>query len=159
MIGMIADKCKLTRRQSIKRLLGLAGAAVAAPMFNRGRFQLFAQSATKYSERAIDLRQRSTTIDMLNPFTLVGVLAPIKGDKRPTWFTNPETFTPADFQRFKDSRIDVMHVGVGTVGPNAYDEVTSFLGHWNGLMAHHTDKFLRVDCVIRRLRDILPSRC
>jgi membrane dipeptidase len=73
------------------------------------------------------------------------VLAPIKGDKRPTWFTNPETFTTADFQRFKNSRIDVMHVGVGTVGPNAYDEVTSFLGHWNGLMAHHTGKFMRVD--------------
>ena len=114
-------------------------------MLNRGWFQLFAQSATKYSARAIDLVQRSTIVDMLNPFTLIGVLAPLKGDKRPTWFTNPETFTAADFQRFKDSRIDVMNVAVGTVGPNAYDQVTSFIGYWNGFIAHHTDHLMRVD--------------
>ena len=114
-------------------------------MLNRGWFQLFAQSATKYSTRAIDLVQRSTIVDMLNPFTLIGVLAPLKGDKRPTWFTNPETFTAADFQRFKDSRIDAMHIGVGTVGPNAYDQVTSFIGYWNGFIAHHADKLMRVD--------------
>ena len=118
---------------------------MVAPMLNRGWFELFAETTTKYSTRAIDLLQKTTTIDMLNPFTLVGVLAAPKGDKRPTWFTNPETFTAADFQRFKDSRIDVMNVAVGTVGPKAYDEVTSFIGHWNGFIAHHTDKFLRVD--------------
>lgn len=135
----------ITRRQSIERVVGLAAAAIAAPMLNRGWFQLFAETATKYSARAIDLVQGSTTVDMLNPFTLIGVLAPIRGDKRPTWFTNPETFTAADFQRFKDSRIDIMHVAVGTVGPNAYDQVTSFIGHWNGLIAHHADKLMRVD--------------
>src|SRR5205823_2543633 len=70
---------------------------------------------------------------------------PLKGDKRPTWFTNPETFTAADFQRFKDSRIDIMHVAVGTVGPNAYDQVTSFIGYWNGFIAHHADHLMRVD--------------
>jgi hypothetical protein len=59
-----------------------------------------AESATTYSARAIDLVQRCTVVDMLNPFTLLGVLAPFKADKRPTWFTNPETFTSADFQRF-----------------------------------------------------------
>jgi hypothetical protein len=84
-------------------------------------------------------------VDLLNPFTLLGVLAPFKGDKRPTWFTNPETFTVADFQRFKDSRIDVMHVGVGTVGPNAYDQVMWFLGLWNGFIAHHGEHLMRVD--------------
>jgi hypothetical protein len=87
----------LTRRQSLKRLLGIAAATITAPMINRGWFQLFAESATKYSARAIDLVQRSTIVDMLNPFTLLGVLAPFKGDKRPTWFTNPETFTANDF--------------------------------------------------------------
>ena len=114
-------------------------------MLNRGWFRVFAQGATKYSSRAIDLLQRTTTIDMLNPFTLVSVLAPLKGDKRPTWFTNPEIFTADDFQRFKESRIDVMNVAVGTVGPNAYEDVTSFIGHWNGLIAHHTDKLTRID--------------
>jgi membrane dipeptidase len=134
----------MTRRQSLQRVVGIAAATVLAPMLNRGWFQLFADT-TKYSARAVDLLQRSTVLDMLNPFTLVGVLAPLKGDKRPTWFTNPETFTAADFQRFKDSRIDAMNVAVGTIGPNAYEEVTLFLGHWNGFIAHHTDKLTRID--------------
>ncbi|HXP35385.1 MAG TPA: membrane dipeptidase [Chthoniobacterales bacterium] len=135
----------ITRRQSLKRVVGIAAATIAAPMLNRSWFQLFAQSATKYSTRAIDLVQRCTIVDMLNPFTLIGVLAPIKGDKRPTWFTNPETFSAADFQRFKDSRIDVMHIAVGTIGPNAYDQVTSFIGYWNGFIAHHAERLIRID--------------
>lgn len=135
----------ITRRRSLKRIVGFAAATLAAPMFNRGWFQLFAQTATKYSTRAIDLLLRSTTIDMLDPFTLVGVLAPFKGDKRPTWFTNPETFTEKDFQRFKDARVDVMHIGVGTSGPDAYEQTTGFIGRWNGLIAHNGDRLLRVD--------------
>jgi Zn-dependent dipeptidase, microsomal dipeptidase homolog len=135
----------LTRRQSIKRVLGFAAATLAAPMFNRGWFQLFAQSATKYSARAIELLQKSTTIDMLDPFSLVGVLAPFRGDKRQTWFTNPETFTENDFQRFKDSRMDVMHIGVGTSGPDAYDQTMRFIGRWNSLIAHQERYLLRVD--------------
>ena len=86
----------ITRRQSLKGLLSAAAATITAPMINRGWFQVFAESAAKYSARAIDLVQRATVVDMLNPFTLLGVLAPFKGDKRPTWFTNPETFTPAN---------------------------------------------------------------
>ena len=125
----------ITRRQSLKRLAGIVGATFAGPMINRDWFQLFAQTTTKYSARAIDLVQRTTVVDMLNPFTLIGVLAPLKGDKRPTWFSNPETFTAADFQRFKDSRIDAMHI----------DQVMSFIGLWNGFIAHHTDKLMRVD--------------
>ena len=70
----------ITRRQSLKRLLGVAAATITVPTINRGWFQLFAESATKYSARAIDLVQRSTVVDMLNPFTLLGVLAPFKGD-------------------------------------------------------------------------------
>ncbi len=111
----------ITRRQYLKRLLGVGAATLAAPLINRGWFQLLAETTTKYSARAIDLVQRTTIVDMLNPFTLLGVLAPFKGNNRPTWFTNPETFTAADFQRFKDSRIDAMHIGVGAAGPNAYD--------------------------------------
>jgi hypothetical protein len=45
----------ITRRQSLKRLLGVAAATITAPTINRGWFQLFADSATKYSARAIDL--------------------------------------------------------------------------------------------------------
>ena len=135
----------ITRRQSLKSLIAVAAGTITAPMINRDWFQLFAGSATKYSERASDLVQRSTVVDMLNPFTLLGVLAPFQGDKRPTWFTNPETFTANDLQRFKDSGINVMHVAVGTVGPTAYDQVMWFLGLWNGFIAHHGEHLMRVD--------------
>ena len=50
----------ITRRQSLKRLLGVAAATLTVPGINRGWFQLFAESATKYSARAIDLVQRGT---------------------------------------------------------------------------------------------------
>ena len=66
----------ITRRQSLKRLLGVGAATLAAPLINRDWFQLFAETTTKYSARAIDLVHRATIVDMLNPFTLPGVLAP-----------------------------------------------------------------------------------
>jgi hypothetical protein len=70
----------ITRRQSLKRLLGVAAVTITAPTISRGWFQLFADSATKYSARAIELVHRAIIVDMLNPFTLLGVLAPFKGD-------------------------------------------------------------------------------
>src|SRR5207248_2915919 len=136
---------RITRRGSLKRLGALAAGAFVAPMINRGRFELFAQSTGKYSARAIDLLRQSTVLDMLNPFTLIGVVAMFKGDKRATWFTNPETFSAQDLQRFKDSRIDVMHIGVGTSGPDAYEQTLKFIGAWNGFLAHHDAHLLRVD--------------
>ena len=73
---------RITRRGSLKRLGALAAGAFVAPMINRGRFELFAQSTEKYSARAIDLLRQSTVLDMLNPFSLIGVVAMFKGDKR-----------------------------------------------------------------------------
>ena len=127
----------ITRRSSLKRLGALATGAFVAPMINCGCFELFAQSARSYSARAIDLLQKSTVLDMLNPFSLIGVVAMFKGDKRATWFTNPETFSAQDLQRFKDSRIDVMHIGVGTSGPDAYEQTLKFIGAWNGFLNRH----------------------
>jgi len=48
----------ITRRQYLKRLLGVGAATLAAPLINRGWFQLLAETTTKYSARAIDLVQR-----------------------------------------------------------------------------------------------------
>ena len=81
---------RITRRGSLKRLGALATGAFVAPMINRGRFELFAQSTKKYSARAIDLLRQSTVLDMLNPFSLIGVVAMFKGDKRTTWFLIPK---------------------------------------------------------------------
>ena len=118
-------------------LLSAAG-ALAAPMLNRGRFQLFAQSARDYSARAIALMQRSLVIDMLSPFSL-------NFPMQAKWVANPESFGAADFQHFKDSGINVFHTAVGLGGPNAYEDCLKFFAGWNSFLAGNDDRLLRVD--------------
>ncbi len=135
----------MNRRSMLKTTLGAGAAALAAPMMNFGSFQVFAASPTKYSTRAVDLVQRSTVIDMLNPFSLYMVMADFMGDKTPTWFTDPTLFTEKDWQRYKTSGFNVIHIGVGTGGPDAYTDTLQFLASWNGFIAHHSDWLMRVD--------------
>ena len=132
----------MNRRNLLK---GAAVAAAAAPMINLGSFELFAQTNRKYSARAVDLVQRSTVIDMLNPLSLFAVMSSIDGVHRVNWFEDPTTFTAADLQRTRTSGFNVMHIAVGTGGLDAYDETMRFLGLWNGFLAHHDDAFMRVD--------------
>jgi membrane dipeptidase len=124
----------LSRRTALK----VAAATLAAPMLNRGRFRLFAQSTTDYSARAIALVQRSVVIDMLSVLTLNFP----QGDK---WMANPKSFGGADWQKVKDSGITVIHPAVGMGGPNAYEQGLQFFGGWNGLIAGNDERFMRVD--------------
>src|SRR5690242_4190210 len=110
----------LTRRDLLKTVVGAGIAAGAAPMINRGSYRLFAASQKTYSARTIDLVGRSTVIDMLSPFTL-------NFTKQNLWFAKPELFTEADLQPFKESGINVFHIGVGMGGPEAYLETLKFL--------------------------------
>jgi len=129
---------QLTRRHLLKSAAGAGFALLAAPMLNRGRYRLFAASSREYSARAIELMTRSTVIDMLSPFTL-------NFPKQARWFANPETFTAADLQPFKQSGISVFHIAVGIGGSEAYLEVLKFLASWNGFIAGHTDDLMRID--------------
>ncbi|HSB12522.1 MAG TPA: membrane dipeptidase [Blastocatellia bacterium] len=129
---------KITRRELLKSASGAGLATLAAPMINRGRYQLFAGSQKTYSARAIELVGRSTVIDMLSPFTL-------NFTKQAKWFANPESCTPADLQPFKDSGINVFHIAVGMGGPEAYLETLKFFASWNGFIADHTDHLMRID--------------
>jgi membrane dipeptidase len=122
----------------LKSAAGAAFAALAAPMINRGHYRLFACSSKEYSLRAIELMTRSTVIDMLSPFTL-------NFPKQAKWFANPESFTLADLQPFKDSGINVFHIGVGMGGPEAYLGVLKFFASWNGFIADHTEHLMRID--------------
>src|SRR5260370_19082465 len=56
----------------LSRLSVLKGAVVSlgAPMINRGRFSLFAQSGSAYCTRTVDLVRQSMVIDMLGLLTL-----------------------------------------------------------------------------------------
>ena len=129
---------KVTRRELMKSA-GKAGlATLMAPFINRGRYRLFAASPKEYSGRAIELVTRSTVIDMLSPFTL-------NFPKQNKWFANPETFTETDLQPFKESGINVFHIGVGMGGPEAFLEVLKFFATWNGFIADRTDQLMRID--------------
>ena len=126
----------VTRRNVLKGVV----ATVAAPMINRGRFRLFAGSSTEYSGKAIDLIGRTTVIDMLSVLTL-------DFNKQSKWFKDPDTFTAADFQPYKESGINVFHPAVGMGGPNAYESVLQFFASWNGFLANGQDYFMRIDSV------------
>jgi membrane dipeptidase len=114
-------------------------------MVNLGRFPIFAQSSARYSTRAVDLVRRAIVIDMLNPFSLAATLSGPDGKRGNDWLINPASFTAEDRKRFLDSGFTVMHIAVGTGGPNAYDSTMQFIGLWNGFIAHHTDFLMRVD--------------
>src|SRR5262245_653764 len=140
-------KGTMNRRSMLKVVTaGLAGPAIPPiPMINRGSFELFAQSTTRYSSRAVDLVRRATVIDMLNPFSLAATLTGPDGKRGNDWLVNPASFKAADRKRFLESGFTVMHAAVGTGGPNAYDSTMRFVGLWNGFIAHNADFLVRVD--------------
>jgi membrane dipeptidase len=111
--------------------------AAAAPAFNRGRFALFAGSATEYSARAIALVQRSTVIDMLSPLSLNFPLME-------KWLTVPSAFTAADFEPFRGSGINAIHIAVGMGGPEAYQQTYRYLSMHNSFVTMHDQWFGRV---------------
>ncbi len=124
-----------TRRSFLKAASASSVGLLSAPMINRRRYRLFAHSPTEYSARAIELVGRSLVIDMLSPFKLGST----------SWFSNPDSFKPADLQRFRDSGINVFHIAVGMGGPEAYLATLRFIASWNGFLANHDQHLLRVD--------------
>ena len=128
----------MTRREVLKRAAVAGAGLLAAPMFNRGRYSVFAGSLNEYSARAIDLVKRSTVIDMLSLLTL-------DFPKQAKWFADPESFTAADPQPFKDSGINIFHPAIGLGGPDAYLEALKFFASWNGFIANQGEHFMRVD--------------
>ena len=110
---MKENKNKITRRDLLKRTALVGIGAIAAPMLNFGHFQIFANSPTEYSARAIDLVKQSTVIDMLCVMTL-------DFTKQAKWFKDPESFMVADLQPWKDSGINIIHPALGMGGMDSY---------------------------------------
>jgi membrane dipeptidase len=130
---------KLWNRRDVLKTGALAGAGLlAAPMLNRGRYRIFANSPVEYTSRAIDLVQQSLVIDMLGVMTLDFA-------KQNRWLANPESFTAADLQPYKDSGINVFHIAVGLGGPEAYDRTLRLFASWNSFIANHDQHFMRID--------------
>lgn len=132
------EKTVISRRDALKRLAAASMGVIAAPMINRGRFQIFANSPAEYSTRAIDLMNRSTVIDMLSILTLDFA----KQDK---WMNDPDTFTAADIQPFKDSGINIIHPAIGLGGMNAFETALRWFASWNAFIANNEAFFMRID--------------
>lgn len=131
-------KVPISRREMLRRAGLTSAALLAAPMINRSRFRLFANSTTEYSSKAIDLVGRATVIDMLSVLTL-------NFPMQAKWFKDPETFTAAELQPFTESGINIIHPAIGMGGPNAYENALQFFAGWNGFIASNGDYFMRVD--------------
>src|SRR5688572_33114189 len=51
-----------------------------------------------------------------------------------------DLFTPADVQRFKESGINVFHIGVGLGGADPHGNTLRFLASWNGFLAARSEE-------------------
>jgi len=124
---------------SRRALLKGAALAVAAPMIQRGRFCLLAQSNLAYSALAIDLVSRSTVIDMLGLLTL-------DYSKLSSWETQPACFAPHDFEKLRASGITIFHPAVGFTEGDGYARSLADINGWNAFIAAHSNQFVRIDC-------------
>lgn len=112
--------------------------SVAAPMFNSGRFSLFAQDHATYCARTVDLVQNSTVIDMLGLLTL-------DYRKFSSWGTDPSRFRQSDFLRLQRSGINVFHPAVGYTSGDIYGESLRDITLWNTFIKARPAQFLRVE--------------
>ena len=122
----------------LKKTALAAAGLIAAPMINTGRYKLFAYSSTEYSAKAIDIMGRTPVIDMLSVLTL-------DFPKQDKWMADPDTFTAADFQPFKDSGINIIHPAIGLGGTNAFETALRWFASWNAFIANNDSYFMRVD--------------
>lgn len=146
----------MNRRRAL-RDIGLA--SLSLPFLNLGRFQVFAGAAEEYSTRCIDLVQRSLVIDMLSQFKL-GAFPDVVPDPNPPtaqWWSHPETFTPADLARYRESGITVFQIGWGTGKSDPHAGATQVLTAWKGFIDHFGRDFARV-LSVKDIDELKPAK-
>ena len=127
-----------SRRQFLRRGVFLGGAALAAPMINRGRFRLFAHSRAEYSRRTVDCVRDSVVIDMLGLVTL-------DWDKLRRWQLEPGAFKPADFHKLRESGITVFHPAVDLNTADPFAAIREWMRDWNVFLDRDPRHFGRID--------------
>ena len=129
----------ISRRQA----LCAAGAAIAAPYVARAGFQVSPFTNKTYSKRAVELVRGAVVVDML---------APIKIDFEPSFYTKPMTEQmTADFRA---SGINAIHHAVGIGGPTAKEQALSFFAVWGNYVARNSHVLTGVD----KFADILTAK-
>jgi membrane dipeptidase len=123
-------------RRSLLRSAAYAGAATLAfPMLNLGRHAVAADSAKKYSTRAIDLVKSTQCIDLKHALTL-------HPDVLKSWLTDVTAFGAQERALFRRTGLKIIQTTLETVPDTLLD-----YGWHNGFVAAHDDLFYRVDAV------------
>lgn len=135
----------LTRRAMVA---GAVGAAVSAPMINRGAIAFAAAPERRYSRRAVDLVASSLVIDML---------APLKITLSADYITH--RLTDAEAVEFKASGITGFHNAYGLGGPDAKEQALTFLAGWQGFAGRNSHVFTLVDGVADLDRAKADKKC
>jgi membrane dipeptidase len=123
---------------SRRTFLGTAAGAVAAPVFLRHSYRVFAESTKEYPERVVRLMRESLVIDMLNQF----LYRIDQKDLKEKWLTVPGAFTEADFLKFKSSGVSVINFGDGA---DNYADAAELFAKFNNLMAMYPQWVMRID--------------
>jgi len=137
---MNVDQSRFTRRFALGKLCSAACALAAAPMINRGRFCLVAQSSQQVSTRAMDLIHESLVIDMLNQF----FYRIDRQQKFNQWMTKPGAFTEADFETYKNSGVNVFNFGHAATDVEPYEQAIRLLADWSSFLAAYPDWLMRI---------------
>lgn len=127
---------RMTRREMVKATALAVGGLAVAPAVHRNRSRLFASGDPEYSARTLALMERCTVLDMLSVLTIDSVWA--------GWARDPESFSEADFERYRGSGISVFHHAFGLGGPEAYTSALTYLASLNALAAGADRYFMRV---------------
>lgn len=126
---------------------GLAAVA-GIPFVNFNSYRLSAAEPRRYSKRAIDLVQGTVVLDML---------APIKIDFEPAFYSKPLSATMA--AEFRASGINGIHHAIGIGGPTARDQALSFFAIWGNYVARNSHVFTAVDKMADIVRAKRDGKC
>ena len=99
-------------------------------------FQVAGQIAI--SDRAAEIVQRTTVIDMLSLLTL-------DWPRLDAWKSQPASFGKADLARLRASGIGVFHPAVDPNQADAHAAALRWMAGWNRLIDAHRDTLLRID--------------
>ena len=129
----------MDRRGALRTMSALA---VGAPLLLRGRFRLFPEVQREYSARAVRLVEETVVVDMLNQFRFADhAERPPKSER---WLRTPASYGAADHETYRTSGIRVL--ALGHSAPD-YERAVRWFADWNGFLAAHPDRLMRVDDV------------
>jgi membrane dipeptidase len=125
---------RISRRRFFARA---ASAAVIAPFVLRQRYQAFAQSPQRYSDRVLRLVRESLVIDMLNQFLY-------RADKQTLlqdWLSRPGAFKRPDFESFAHSGVNAINFGEGA---SSLNEAIALFDKWNAFLLNYPQWLTRI---------------